>query len=431
MTVRINVVDAIPGAGKTSWAIQKINEKVDGFGETSNKKYIYVTPFLNEVERVFNCAKANFFEPDSQKGKGSKIKHFKMLVEMGESIVTTHQIFKMIDAETIEDIADEGYTLIMDEVADVIERINVNEDDINYLLNLNAIKIGEMGKIIWLDEDYGSGEGGVPFYSNIKIMAENDTLFIQEDGVFYWVMNIKAFEVFDESYILTYAFDAQEQRYYYDMNNVKYNKYCVQKHGERYELTEYNRSLEPRKELYHLLNVYEGKLNSNYDHREALPKKQQPSGMKNFQLSSRWLNKAPKEDIEQLKKNAYNIFSNVYPTTNKNLYWTTLKSVAPDIVNKKCKINKNKGNFVAFNVRATNNYAHCTSMAYIYNRFMNPNIKKFFTTRNVSVNEDLLAVSDLIQFLFRGCIRKGEPMNCYIPSSRMRKLLKDWSDYKL
>lgn len=62
---------------------------------------------------------------------------------------------------------------------------------------------------------------------------------------------------------------------------------------------------------------------------------------------------------------------------------------------------------------------------------MNPNDKQFFTTRNVSVDEDLLAVSDLIQFMFRGCIRKGKRMNCYIPSERMRSLLKDWAEYKI
>lgn len=39
--------------------------------------------------------------------------------------------------------------------------------------------------------------------------------------------------------------------------------------------------------------------------------------------------------------------------------------------------------------------------------------------------------TDLIQFIFRGCIRKGQSMHCYIPSERMRSLLKDWADYKI
>lgn len=59
---------------------------------------------------------------------------------------------------------------------------------------------------------------------------------------------------------------------------------------------------------------------------------------------------------------------------------------------------------------------------------MNLNDKQILTSRIVGVDEDLLAVSDLIQFIFCGCIRKGQPMNCYIPSERMRKLLSNWAD---
>ncbi|MFJ8263528.1 hypothetical protein ACIQ4I_16490 [Rummeliibacillus sp. NPDC094406] len=101
----------------------------------------------------------------------------------------------------------------------------------------------------------------------------------------------------------------------------------------------------------------------------------------------------------------------------------------------KCKFdkkgNREKDNFLPFNARATNNYGDRNAMAYVYNRFMNPNEKKFFTSRGVNVNEDLLAVSDLIQFIFRGCIRNGEPMNCYIPSERMRSLLKQWANFEV
>ncbi|MFF5400921.1 hypothetical protein ACFY5J_26965 [Peribacillus butanolivorans] len=54
----IKVIDAICGAGKTSYAIQMINERANkvGFGDdepySSDKKFIYVTPFLSEVKRI-------------------------------------------------------------------------------------------------------------------------------------------------------------------------------------------------------------------------------------------------------------------------------------------------------------------------------------------------------------------------------------------
>lgn len=432
------MIDAICGAGKTSWAIQMINEaeKVDDFGLKPQKKYIYITPFLNEVERVSNSTKADFFQPDAKKGKGSKIEHFKMLVELDKSIVTTHELFKRIDSETLDDIEAAGYTLIMDEVANVLEPVTISEEDIGYLRKLNAIEIDELGKVTWLDDNYGVDKNSR--YKDIKIMADNDNLFILKEKAFYWTMNVKAFEVFDEVYILTYLFDGQVQKNYYDMHNVEYTKHSVQKVGSRYELIEYNPIIEPRKELFNKLNIYEdyqngrsvSKMNSNYDSRENLTAKQ-----RNFQLSSTWFDNAPEKDLKQLKNNTNNYLRNICPTDNSKVFWTTKKKFAPVLKNPKCKYHKKddrfKDNFVSFNARATNDYADCESMIYIYNRFMNPNDKQFFTTRNVTVDEDLLAVSDLIQFIFRGCIRNNEPMNCYIPSARMRTLLKKWSEFEI
>lgn len=42
---KINIVDSIMGSGKTSWAIQKMNED-------KNNKYVFITPFLDEVKRI-------------------------------------------------------------------------------------------------------------------------------------------------------------------------------------------------------------------------------------------------------------------------------------------------------------------------------------------------------------------------------------------
>ncbi|WP_374054879.1 hypothetical protein [Rossellomorea sp. FM04394] len=438
METIINIVDAICGAGKTSWAIQRLNEvKNIGFGtdERTDKKYIYVTPYLDEVARLRNDTKADFYEPDPQKGKGSKLKHLKMMVELGLNIITTHEIFKRLDEETLNHIEAEGYTLIMDEAAQVIESINdISDEDIEYLLRFKSIEIGDLGKVKWIDEEYGKRENSR--YRDIKIMADNGTLYIQNDQAFYWTMNVRAFEVFDEVYILTYLFDAQMQKYYYDMFDVKYKKHSVLNNQGRYELVKYNPLLERREELYNLLAIYEGKLNYNFDHREDDANSKELKKIRNNQLSGTWLeDRASEDEIKKLNKNLLNFFLNHCDVPVNRLYWTTLSRIAPAFANKKCKYNRKgdriKDNFLPFNARATNTYADRTAMAFVYNRFMNPNDKKFFTSRGVEVNEDLLAVSDLIQFLFRGCIRNGERMNCYIPSYRMRELLRKWANYEI
>lgn len=84
------------------------------------------------------------------------------------------------------------------------------------------------------------------------------------------------------------------------------------------------------------------------------------------------------------------------------------------------------GCYTAFNLRATNAYSHKRVLAFCLNRYMNPVENRFFKENGVQVDEDLLALSDLLQWLFRSAIREGKPVQIYIPSKRMREVLQAW-----
>src|SRR5436190_1764841 len=81
---------------------------------------------------------------------------------------------------------------------------------------------------------------------------------------------------------------------------------------------------------------------------------------------------------------------------------------------------------IALKLRATNKYRHKDVLAFCLNRYMNPIEKHFFDQQNVKVDEDLLALSYLLQWIFRSAVREGKPVHIYIPSRRMRDLLKKW-----
>lgn len=53
----ITVVDARMGRGKSSAAIQYMNE------HKTEKRFMYITPYLTEVERICECC--DFDQPDS------------------------------------------------------------------------------------------------------------------------------------------------------------------------------------------------------------------------------------------------------------------------------------------------------------------------------------------------------------------------------
>ena len=53
-------------------------------------------------------------------------------------------------------------------------------------------------------------------------------------------------------------------------------------------------------------------------------------------------------------------------------------------------------------------------------------IKQFFIDKNVTIDEDTWALSELLQWIFRSAIREHKEINIYIPSERMRSLLLEW-----
>ena len=84
--------------------------------------------------------------------------------------------------------------------------------------------------------------------------------------------------------------------------------------------------------------------------------------------------------------------------------------------------------YISCNARATNDFKDRTNCAYLINRFYNPMINRFFIDKNIIIDEDTWALSELIQWLFRSGIRDDKEINLYIPSRRMRELLISWLD---
>lgn len=56
-----------------------------------SKKFIYITPFLSEVQRVKESVTSRkFYEPTKNHKNVTKLKSLKHLLEKGENIVATH-----------------------------------------------------------------------------------------------------------------------------------------------------------------------------------------------------------------------------------------------------------------------------------------------------------------------------------------------------
>jgi len=394
----ITVIDAIMGAGKTNYAIRYMSEAPD------TERFIYITPFLSEVERIISNVKTRqFVQPTNANSEGRKLRSLKELIEDGRDIAATHSLFRSVDDEVIELLNGAGYTLILDEVMDVIEEVKIKRDDIRVLIESNTIEI-QNNRVIWKDASYSADR-----FNDIKLCAEAENLYIFRESFVLWAFPSRIFPCFDKVFIMTYLFNAQIMSYYFKLSGFTYNMATI----TNGELSDYDVTKERRAELYALIDVYQGKMNDTNN--------------KNA-FSSTWLKRAKKNDkrIAEIKRNLSNYFRNILKAPSNAIMWATLKAVEPSV--------RGKGyskSSLAVNARATNEYSDRWALAYVFNRFMSPHERSFFEENGIKVNEDLLAVSDLLQWIWRSRIRNGQPVHLYLPSSRMRSLLLAWSRYEI
>ena len=75
--------------------------------------------------------------------------------------------------------------------------------------------------------------------------------------------------------------------------------------------------------------------------------------------------------------------------------------------------------------RGTNDYAHASVAIYLYDQHLNPGIARWLGMTGC-LADDRYALSELIQWVFRSRVRKGQPIVLYVPSKRMRMLLVNW-----
>ena len=64
------------------------------------------------------------------------------------------------------------------------------------------------------------------------------------------------------------------------------------------------------------------------------------------------------------------------------------------------------------------------SLAYIYNSNLHPEPYKYLQARGeqFAPSVERFALSEMVQWIYRSRVRCNEPINLYIPSSRMRNM---------
>ena len=401
---KVNIVDAIMGAGKTQSVMNYINQSDD------DEKFLVITPFLDEISRYRSyCHGKNFKTPMYLKnnGKSSKLNDLKRLIDKGDNIISTHALFQKFDNELIDLCRAKNYTLVMDEVANVIEEYDLSKQDFEILKQTYVDINPETKQLIW-KEEYSDYKGK---FDNEKRLCELGSLVCYGDNLMVWLFPIETFNAFRNIYILTYYFEMQMQKYYYDYYGVQYTYWSVSGSSlEEYHLVPYNKNITYNSYDYSkLIHVCENEKLNMIGDRES-------------DLSYSWYNRNKNNaSMKVLKKNIYNYFRNIRDNKAEDNIWTTFKDYK--------ELLKGKGytkGFLPCNARATNEYRNRTNVVYPINKYLNPFVKNFFTINQISVDENGFALSEMLQFIWRSAIRNGNEIWVYIPSIRMRTLLQQW-----
>lgn len=396
----VSIVDAVMGAGKSQSIINHINKDKES-------RFLVITPYLDEVKRYKKfCAGKDFKTPLFENG-GTKLDDIKRLISKGENIISTHALFQRFDNELIDMCRAANYVLIMDEVANVVDEYSISKQDYQVLVSTYTDINPETRQLIWKNE-YDNYIGK---FENEKRLCDLGSLVSYGDSLMVWLFPIETFNSFREIYILTYRFDLQLQKYYYDYYGLPYKYLSVA--GDSigtYHLVDYSDDINYIKydysKLIHICEIE--KLNMIGDRDADLSKSWYERNKRNISMSI-------------LKNNISNFFRNIRNDCSTDNIWTTFKDYQSYLKGK----GYTKG-FLPLNSRATNEYRDRTSVVYPVNRYLNPFVKNFFTTNGIKVDEDGYALSEMLQFIWRSAIRDGKDIWVYIPSIRMRNLLKQW-----
>ena len=424
----IKVYDAMMGSGKTTRIIEEI-QKAD-----HSQKFIFITPLLTECHRIAGTVyeesdiykrpiildsddtsilyqyreedtplRNKIFKHPYFSKAGGKAESLPVLIKNKDNIVSTHQLFVNLTTKVLE--AAKDYILVIDEMLSIYEiYTQYSLEEINTMLSNKWITLDEKDGITlrFHREYYGANiDGRDPtentYYENFANLCDLGQLMLIDNKVVIWELAAEALSSFKEVWIATYMFEDNIMSTY------------LKAHGIEYETITFGKK---PSEIKHLINIYEDIGRSNLN----------TIGDKNSALSATNCKITAVKDT--LANNLDNFVRNKIKCKKSDLIWTSFKSG-------KTRIQKNSTNnyanqWIPYNTKATNEFGNIHNVVYLCNIYPNPELVKASSARGFSVNENIYALSEMVQFIWRSAIRNEEPINIYVPSSRMRTLLNSW-----
>lgn len=403
----VKVVDAICGSGKTTWVFEHMRTNRD-------KRWLFVSPYLSETGdgktkgRIQEeLPEMNFRSPSAAP---NKTESFKRLASNGFNIAITHSLFHSFSMEIAEILEQNEYHLIVDETLNLISLYDdIEKQDVICLIKANMIVKQPNGQLKWNHTEY-------PGYSGrdtaIRDMCDTEALWLHGGDVLIQRVPPTIIKSCKSCTILTYMFEGSLMRCWFDLNELKYDYF-------------YPNTLRAEADIRSIISE---KLHIIKPTKYVLDLHLDDQGLYlNTPLSANWYKQNKNDDV-MFKRIKASIVTQLQESMSKGqTFWTTFKTYKHMLEGKGyTRAVKGVEPFVPKNMRASNEYADFTNCIYTVNVYPDVTLVNHLSQFGIKVDKDSYALSEMIQFLFRGSIRQHKDMHILVLSNRMRGLLEDY-----
>ena len=408
-TTSIKIIDKPCGSGKTTSMINNFNNQ---------DKYLVIVPLLSEVDRVVEGSKeVQFVQPDEYDTKeGTKYASLAEHIAKGRNVVSTHHLY-----EDLVPLAKAGhlknYHIIIDEVPNVVKaestKSKISID--TFYIDTGFMIVDEDSGLVrptqrWIDDQ---SEVSDTLSSKILKSAMTDCLYLQDNKAFLRVLPQSLLEAGLSVTVMTYKAEGSMLLAY------------LRKLGLKFEI-ERDDDLEEKFRLQAagLITVEDiSAISSSIEPEIKLSFKKQRDGMRDKAYCSKTTNAL--KNLRGRKLRGVDV-DDILITCVKDAW---KKKGANDNEYKPGPFAKEshlwRVNWTSNKTKGTNDYAHCSHLIYLYDQHPNPYITKWLGTCSKEF-ADAYALTELIQWVWRSRVRRGERITVYLPSKRMRSLFEEW-----
>ncbi len=405
--MKIKVIDECMSTGKSTYMLAKMNE---WHKEDEHRQIVYLSPMRSEVGdpndniegRVREACPDLDFQLPEARGVNSKTSDLKELLGTTHNIACTHKLFCQLTVAEFKSISETKNILVIDEALETISTYTrASVGDIRELMAKGMLDVNkETGRLSWV-----GGNDSLRLLCDLKEKCEAGYLYLLGEQVIMWAFPIEVLQAFDEVYVMTYLFKGSIFYYWGSTHNIEF---------------EYLRGI-PLVRTTAEVKVATRELITLVDFPAV-------RGIEKYKYScTGWTDKTLKNSTAMGKIG--DVLSNFIRNRSKGVSKADMLFTCPQNVAE--RLQKKRGamynvDWLESNCKATNDYAHKTCMIYLQDKYINGDYLNYFNSRGVIVDKELYACNSLIQWVFRGCIRKGEPMLVFIPNPRMRNIFKEW-----